>query len=49
MNPSDRRKAVALVTQHNQEATMAEMDQLSSIPLSKIAIDDSGPPLVHYG
>ena len=28
---------------------MAEMDQLSSMPLSKIAIDDSGPPVVHYG
>ena len=28
---------------------MAEMDQLSSMPLSKIAIDDSDPPVVHYG
>ena len=28
---------------------MAEMDQLSSMPLSKIAMDDSGPPVVHYG
>ena len=25
------------------------MDQLSSIPLSQIAIHDSGPPIVHYG
>ena len=49
MNQSDWRKAVALVTQHKQEAAMAEMDQLSSMPLSKIAIDDSGPPVVHYG
>ena len=49
MNPSDWRKAAALVTQHKQEAAMAEMDQLSSMPLSKIAIDDSGPPVVHYG
>ena len=49
MNPSDWRKAAALVTQHKQEAAMAEMDQLSSMPLSQIAIDDSGPPLVHYG
>ena len=47
MNLSDWRKA--LVTQHKQEATRAEMDQLSSIPLSQIAIDDSGPPIVHYG
>ena len=28
---------------------MAEMDQLSSMPLNQIAIDDSGPPTVHYG
>ena len=38
-----------MVTQHKQEAVMAEMDQLSSMPLSQIAIDDSGPPIVHYG
>ena len=38
-----------MVTQHNQEATKAEMDQLSSMPLSQIEIDDSGPPIVHYG
>ena len=49
MNLSDQRKAAALVTQHKQEAAMAEMDQLSSMPLSQIAIDDSGPPIVHYG
>ena len=49
MNPSDLRKAAALVTQHKQEATMAKMDQLSSMPLSQIAIDDSGLPVVHYG
>ena len=49
MNPSDCIKAAALVTQHKQEATMAEMDQLSSMPLSQIAIDDSSPPVVHYG
>ena len=42
MNPSDWRKAAALVTQHKQEAAMAETDQLSSMPLSQIAIDDSG-------
>ena len=49
MNPSDWIKAAALVTQHKQEATMAEMDQMSSIPLSQIAIDDSSPPIVYYG
>ena len=38
-----------MVTQHKQEAAMAEMDQLRSMPLSQIAIDDSGLPVVHYG
>ena len=49
MNPSDWRKAATLVTQHKQEAVMAETDQLSSMPLSQIAIDDSGLLVVHYG
>ena len=49
MNPSDWRKAAALVSQHKQAAATAETDQLSSMPLSKISIDDSGPLVVHYG
>ena len=49
MNPSDWRKTATLVTQHKQEAAMADTDQLSSMPLSQIAIDDSGLPIVHYG
>ena len=28
---------------------MAETDQLSSMPLSQIAIDDNSSPIVHYG
>ena len=48
MNPSDWIKAATLVTQHKQEATTAEMHQLS-MPLSQIAMDDSGPPVVQYG
>ena len=49
MNPSDWIKVAALVTQHKQEAATAETDQLSSMPLSQIAMDDSSPPVVHYG
>ena len=49
MNLSDWIKAAALVTQHKQEAAIAETDQLSSMPLSQIAMDDSGPLVVHYG
>ena len=49
MNLSDLIKAAALVTQHKHEAATIETDQLSSMPLSQIAMDDSGPPVVHYG
>ena len=49
MNPSDWIKVAALVTQHKQEAETTETDQLSSMPLSHLAVDDSGPPVVHYG
>ena len=48
MNPSDWIKAATLVTQHKQEAAMVEMDQLSTIPISQLAMDDSSPPLVQY-
>ena len=49
MNPSDWIKAAALITQQKQEAATADRDQLSSMPLSQLAMDDSGPPVVHYG
>ena len=49
MNPSDWIKAATLVTQHKQEAAITETDQFSSMPLSQLAMDDSGPPVVHYG
>ena len=49
MNLSDWIEVASLVTQHKQEAATTETDQLSSMPLSQIAIDDSGPPVVHYG
>ena len=44
MNPLDWIKSAALVTQQKQEAATAETDQLSSMPFSQIAMDDSGPP-----
>ena len=49
MNPLDWRKAAALVSQHKQVAATAETDQLKSMILSKISIDDSGLLVVHYG
>ena len=49
MNLSDWRKAATLVSQHKQAAPTAETDQLSSMPLSEISIDDRGLLVVHYG
>ena len=49
MNLSDWIKAAALITQQKQEAAITDTDQLSSIPLSQLAMDDSSPPVVHYG
>ena len=49
MNPSDWIKAATLITQQKQEAAIADTGQLSSMPLSQLAMDDSSPPVVHYG
>ena len=49
MNPSYWIKAATLITQQKQEAATTDTDQLSSMPLSQLAMDDSGPPVVHYG
>ena len=49
MSALDWRKAATLVSQHTQEATTAETDHLNSMPLSKLSVDDSSPPVVHYG
>ena len=38
-----------MITQQKQEAATADTDQLSSMPLSQLAMNDSGPPVVHYG
>ena len=49
MNLSDWIKAAALITQQKPEAATADTDQLNSMPLSQLAMDDSGPPVMHYG
>ena len=54
MNASSWRKAADLVAQMNlanpqvQAAAMAESQQLESLPLSTLSVDDSGPPQVTY-
>ena len=49
MNALDWRKATAFLTQQKQTATTAQTEQLSSMPLSVLSLDDSGPPMVQYG
>ena len=54
MNASSWRKAVDLVAQSTpanpqvQAAATAELQQLESLPLSKLSVDDSSPPQVTY-
>ena len=48
-NLSDWIKAATLITQRKQEAATADTDQLGSMALSQLAMDDSGPPVMHYG
>ena len=54
MNASSWRKAADLVAQPTpsnpqvQAAAMAESQQLESLPLSALSVDDSGPPQVTY-
>ena len=49
MNASDWRKAAALIGQQQDASTTAQTNQLSSIPLNTLSMDDSGPPVVQYG
>ena len=46
---SDWEKAAAFVNQHKHVATTAQTEQLSSMPLSALSLDDSSPPMVQYG
>ena len=54
MNKSSWKKAVDLVAKVTpanpqvQVAAMAESQQLESLPLSALSVDDSGPPQVTY-
>ena len=55
MNASSWRKAADPIaqgtqaTQQIQAATTADSNQLESLPLSSLAVDDRGPPQVNYG
>ena len=47
MNATLWKKAVDFVAQ--QAAATADSQQLDTLPLSQLSIDDSGPPQVNYG
>ena len=49
MNASDWRKAAVLINHQEVTATTVQTDQLDSMPLSALSLDDSGPPIVKHG
>ena len=49
MNASDWEQAAKLVSQQQKHAATADTSQLSSLPLSSLAIDASGPLVVQQG
>ena len=46
MNASDWEQAAKLVSQQQKHTATADTSQLSSLPLSSLTIDASGPPVV---
>ena len=46
MNASDWKKAAAFVNQQKQAAAIAPTEQLSSMPLSTLSLDNSSLPVV---
>ena len=49
MNPSDWKKAVVFITEQNRPAATAPTDELGSMLLSTLSLDESDPPEVTYG
>ena len=49
MHASDWKKAVVFITQQNQVAATTNTEDLSSMSLSMLSLDNSGPPQVQYG
>ena len=49
MNPSDWKKAAVFITGQNRSAATAPTDELDSMPLSTLSLDESGPPEITYG
>ena len=49
MNASDWKKAAALIGQQQGAAATVQTDQLSSLPLNALSMDDSSLSVVQYG
>ena len=48
MNASDWKKAAAFISDQNRLATTAPTEELDSLPLSTLSLDESSPPEVTY-
>ena len=49
MNASDWKKAAAFISEHNRPAATAPTQELDSMPLSTLSLDESSPPEVTEG
>ena len=49
MKPTDWHNATKFVPEVQRNATLADSNQLSSLPLSELSLDSSGPPTVLEG
>ena len=49
MYTSDWKKAAAFISEQNRLAAMAPTQELDSMPLSTLSLDESGPPEVTCG
>ena len=49
MNASDWKKAAPFISEQNSPAATAPMQELDSMPLNTLSLDESGPPEVSDG
>ena len=49
MNASDWKKAAAFISAQGRPVATAPSEELDSMPLSTLALDESGPPEVTQG
>ena len=49
MNASNWKKVAAFISEQNRMAATAPTQELDSMPLSTLSLDESGPPVVTHG